>query len=181
MAELRSGGWTRWTSLRSDHRVHPPTLRIRHPPLSFSRSVHPPSLGQKAVSGTATQSRALFVRCRLTPSAFRPTGHSLLNRGCCSVGDACRSLRSLCRFPPPSPLPLPRYARAPPPRGIYMSCGYCAHRRSGKPAALPTHRCAQKAVGSVFVRCRQSRPLGATGTLNYKYEGGDPQPLPSYL
>lgn len=33
----------------------------------------------------------------------------------------------------------------------------------------------------VFVRCRLRRPLGATGTLNYKYEGGDPQPLPSYL
>ena len=117
MAELRSGGWMRWTSLRSDHRIHPPTLRIRHPPLSFTLSVHPPSLGQKAVSGTAAQSRALFVRCGLSPSAFRPTDHSLLARGYCSVGDACRSLRSLCRFPPPSPLPLPRYARAPPPLG----------------------------------------------------------------
>ena len=63
----------RWTSLRSDHRIHAPTLRIRHPPLSFTLSVHPPSLGQKAVSGTATQSRALFVRCRLTPSALLST------------------------------------------------------------------------------------------------------------
>ena len=39
----------------------------------------------------------------------------------------------------------------------------------------------KKRLGPFFVRCRQSRPLGATGTLNYKYEGGDPQPLPSYL
>ena len=81
----------RWTSLRSDHRIHAPTLRIRHPPLSFTLSVPPPSLDQKAVFGTAAQSQAFFVRCRLR------------------------------------------------------------------------------------------RPLGATGTLNYKYEGGDPQPLPSYL
>ena len=58
-------------SLRSDHRIHAPTLRIRHPPLSFTLSMQPWSLGQKAVSGTATQSRALFVRCRLTPSAWR--------------------------------------------------------------------------------------------------------------
>ena len=47
-------------------------------------------------------------------------------RGCCSVGDACRSLRSLCRFPPPSLLPLPRYARAPPPKGIlYVLWALC--------------------------------------------------------
>ena len=73
---------------------------------------------EKRCLGTATQSLGVFVRCRLTPSALRPTVHSLLVRGCCSVGDACRSLRSLCRFPPPSPLPLPRYARAPPPLGV---------------------------------------------------------------
>ena len=60
-------------SLRSDHRIHAPTLRIRHSPLSFTLSVQPPSLGQKAVSGTATQSRALFVRCGLSPSALHPT------------------------------------------------------------------------------------------------------------
>ena len=39
----------------------------------------------------------------------------------------------------------------------------------------------KKRLGPFLVRCRLSRPLGATGTLNYKYEGGDPQPLPSYL
>ena len=39
MAELRYGGWLRWTSLRSDHRSHAPTLRIRHPPLSFTLSL----------------------------------------------------------------------------------------------------------------------------------------------
>ena len=49
MAELRSGGWMRWTSLRSDHRIHAPTLRIRHPPLSFTLSAPPRSL-EKAVS-----------------------------------------------------------------------------------------------------------------------------------
>ena len=52
MAELRYGGWLRWTSLRSDHRSHAPTLRIRHPPLSFTLSVPPRSLDQKAVFGT---------------------------------------------------------------------------------------------------------------------------------
>ena len=72
----------RWTSLRSDHRIHAPTLRIRHPPLSFTLSVHPPSLGQIAVFGTATQSRALFVRCGLSPSALLQTvPHFVFLRG----------------------------------------------------------------------------------------------------
>ena len=73
----------RWTSLRSDHRIHAPTLRIRHPPLSFSLSVQPWSLGQKAVSGTATQSRAFMCgvgyAVRLSPSSL-PTSSKYRSR-----------------------------------------------------------------------------------------------------
>lgn len=166
-AELRSGRWTFRSSLRSDLHAHRPALRICPPPPFLTLSAPPRSLGQKAVLGTATQSLDIICAVWATPSALFAPGY-------CSVGDACRSLRSLCRFPPPSLLPLPRCARAPPPRGIYMSYGCCACRRSGKPAAQPTHRHARKAVRSVFVRCGLRPPPGAQRTSDRKKWGPPP-------
>ena len=56
--------------------------------------------------------------------------NNLLALGHCSVGVACRSFLSLCRFPPPSLLPLPRSARAPPPKGNLI-CLFGVLARSG--------------------------------------------------
>ena len=143
MAELRSGGWMRWTSLRSDHRIHPPTLRIRHPPLSFTLSVHPPSLGQRAVSGTATQSRAFLCgvgyALRLPPSSLPPCSkcRSRLRRSLVAAATLPPGVLLACESPPlphpykgivGSPLfrfrahcrglpPIPLYPCALPPRG----------------------------------------------------------------
>ena len=156
--------------------------------------------------------------------------NNLLALGHCSVGVACRSFLSLCRFPPPSLSPSLAPLGHLPPRGIYSvilafslgreqlrklrlatqgctplrGCRVANSLRSPCHPTTPSLRCSppppslafsvpppslgQKAVfgtaaqsQAFFVRCRLRRPLGATGTLNYKYEGGDPQPLPSYL
>ena len=112
---------------------------------------------EKRCLGTATQSLGVFVRCRLTPSALvtapcmmitasrcRPCSWLLLSRGRLSLVPRSAAF-PLLRFSPSLATlgHLPHW-------GINMSSRCCAHRRSGKPAALPTHRCAQKAVGSVF-------------------------------
>ena len=166
-AELRSGRWTFRSSLRSDLHVHRPALRICPPPPFLTLSAPPRSLGQKAVLGTATQSLDIICAVWATPSALFAPGY-------CSVGDACRSLRSLCRFPPPSLLPLPRYARAPPPKGIYVSFWGVRAAIPAPPTAQPSYRHARKAVRSVFVRCGLRPPPGAPRTSDRKKWGPPP-------
>ena len=67
----------RWTSLRSDHRIHAPTLRIRHPPLSFTLSAPPRSL-EKAVSRHCYAEPRRFSAVSASPSALVPTPYMMI-------------------------------------------------------------------------------------------------------
>ena len=133
-----------------------------------SLSLCPLGRSKKRCLGTATQSLGVFVRCRQSRPLCAQLTIACLFVGVVQSGTLVAPCGRSAAFPllhlSPSLATLGHLPRW----GVNMSSRCCAHRRSGKPAALPTHRCAQKAVGSVFVRCRQSRPLGATGTLNYK-------------
>ena len=166
-AELRFGRWTFRSSLRSDLHVHRPALRICPPPPFLTLSAPPRSLDQKAVLGTATQSLDIICAVWATPSALFAPGY-------CSVGDACRSLRSLCRFPPPSLLPLPRYARAPPPLGVLCVFFGCACRHFGTAYGAAYISARTKAVRSVSVRCGLRPPPGAQRTSDRKKWGPPP-------
>ena len=72
-AELRYGGWLRWTSLRSDHRSHAPTLRIRPPPLRIALYSAPSVARPKSGIWHCCAEPRLFVRCGLRPPpCFHP-------------------------------------------------------------------------------------------------------------
>ena len=125
--------------------------------------------------GRSTKKRylALLRRAKIICAVWASPS-ALLPRGCCSVGDACRSLRSLCRFPPPSLLPLPRYARAPPPLGVLCVFFGCACRHFGTAYGAAYISARTKAVRSVFVRCGLRPPPGAQRTSDRKKWGPPP-------
>ena len=133
-----------------------------------SLSLCPLGRSEKRCLGTATQSLGVFVRCRQSRPLFAQLTIACLFVGVVQSGSLVAPCGRSAAFPLLHLSPSLATLGHLPLWGVNMSSRCCAHRRSGKPAALPTHRCARKAVGSVFVRCRQSRPLGATGTLNYK-------------
>ena len=159
-----SGVRLRFAPADARHALSSAAALLRYASLSLS----PLGRSEKRCLGTATQSLGVFVRCRQSRPPSAQLAIACLFVGVVQSGTLVAPCGRSAAFPllhlSPSLATLGHLPRW----GFNMSSRCCAHRRSGKPAALPTHRCAQKAVGSVFVRCRQSRPLGATGTLNYK-------------
>ena len=136
--------------------------------------LRPASLSLRPL-GRSTKKRylALLRRAKIIYAVWASPS-ALLPRGCCSVGDACRSLRSLCRFPPPSLLPLPRYARAPPPLGglcVFLGCAF-RHFGTAYGAAFISAR--TKAVRSVFCAVWATPSAGRSANIDMKEIGSPP-------
>ena len=130
-----------------------------------SLSLRPLGRSKKRCLGTASQSLGVLVRCRLR----RPPSAQLIIAsmfvGVVQSGTLVAPCGRSAAFPllhlSPSLAPLgllPRW-------GFNMSTRCCAHRRSGKPAALPTHRRTQKAVGSFFCAVSATPSAGRFGNF----------------
>ena len=139
-AELRYGGWLRWTSLRSDHRSHAPTLRIRPPPLRIALYSAPSVARPKSGVWHCYAEPRLSVRCGLRPPP------------CLLVGIA-RSGTLVAPCGRSAAFPLPRFSPSLatlghlPRWGFYVSFSGVRAAISAPPTAQPTYRHAQKRLG----------------------------------
>ena len=152
-------------------------------------SPHRPRLVEK--SGVARSGRGyapslarsyLFCAVSAKPSALRPISLQNNHRFTLSplLLGVARSGSLVAPCGRSAAFPLPRFSPSLatlghlPPRGFYVSFSGVRAAIPAPPMAQPTYRHARKAVGSVFVRCRQSRPLGAQRTSDRKKWGPPP-------
>ena len=170
-AELRYGGWLRWTSLRSDHRSHAPTLRIRPPPLRIALYSAPSVARPKSGIWHCCAEPRLFVRCGLRPPpCFLPPYSPLQGfgggrpppRGCrhtalkiiaCLFLGVARSGTLVAPYGRSAAFPLPRFSPSLatlghlPRWGLYVSFWGVRAAIPAPPTAQPTYRHAQKRLG----------------------------------